>query len=151
VASAPNGSAQGDSVAGEDLFMTPESQIHDPRAEAKTADLVREAIDEAKELMKIEVALAKDEVLGEVRAAKKTAIAFSAAAVLAIEAIAMLLVALALEIHVGPAPALIIAVMLLLSSGAAAYFGWRTIPKKPLDRTQKRVKTDVQILKERVA
>lgn len=131
--------------------IPPIPMVADPRAEAKTADLVREAIDEAKELMKIEVALAKDEVLTEVRDAKKTAIAFSAAALLAVEAIAMLLVALALVIHVGAAPAFIIGVILLIASGAAAYFGWRTIPKKPLDRTQKRVKTDVQILKERVA
>ena len=89
----------------------------DPRPEASTADLVREALDEAKQLVKIEIALAKDEVKRELVEAKKAAILFGIAAAFAFLAAAMLLVSVALAIFPGPIPALAIGLGLLVTAG----------------------------------
>lgn len=122
-----------------------------PSDDASTGELLREAVAEAKQLALLEIALAKQEVVDELAQAKRTAIAMSAAAVLALEGLSLLLVALALAAGGGPAPALILGVVLLVVAGSAAYFGWRTLPRKPLHRTQRRLRTDAQVLKETVA
>jgi hypothetical protein len=116
-----------------------------------TGALVREALAESKHLVQLEIELAKDEVRNELKSAKRTAIAGSAALTLALEGVALLLVALALALGLGPAPALILGVVLLALAGGAAYYAWRTLPRKPLDRTQKRLRTDAQLLKETVS
>lgn len=97
--------------------MTPTTRS---REEASTGALIREAVDEAKALAHIEIELAKDEVRRELRDAKNTAFAMSAAAVLALEGLALVLVALALTIGFGPFAALILGIVLLAAGGAQA-------------------------------
>ena len=123
----------------------------DPRPEASTTALLKEAVDEAKQLVQLEVALAKDEVREEVKQAKGAAIAFGASAGLAILGVALLLVALALAIFPGAVPALVIGLVLLTVAGISGFVGYRALPKAPLGRTKRRLETDVNILKERVA
>jgi uncharacterized membrane protein YqjE len=123
----------------------------DPRLEAKTSDLVKEALDEAKQLVRIEVALAKEEVREEVRDAKRAGIMFGASTVLGIVGVALLLVALALAIFPGPIPALVIGAVLLVLAGVLGLVAYQSVPRKPLADTKRRLETDVKILKEHIA
>jgi hypothetical protein len=118
---------------------------------AEASELVREAIAQAKDLLAAEVELARTEVRQDLRAARTSAIAFGAALVAAIVGISLLLVALALAIAPRPVPALVTGVALLIAAGATAAFGYSRVPKNPLERTRKRLKTDARILQERIA
>ena len=123
----------------------------DPRPEATTTDLMKEALDEAKQLVKIEVALAKEEIRDEVGQAKSAAIMFGASTFLGILGVALLLVALALAIFPGPIPALVIGGVMLVVAGVLGFVAYKRVPKKPLDQTARRLETDVKVLKERIA
>jgi hypothetical protein len=120
------------------------------RAEPSTAELVREALNDGRRLIQLEVALAKDEVRRELVAARSGAITLGVSAVLAIVGVALLLVGLALAIFPGPVPALIIGVLLLVGAAVAAALGLKLLPKKPLDGTRKRLETDIEVIKDQV-
>lgn len=122
--------------------------VTDPRPDASTTELLREAIEETRELVKLEVELAKDEVREELADAKRAAIMFGVAAVAALLAAAMLFVALALAIFPGPVPALVIGGALIVTAAVLGLVAWRRTPKKPLGRTQRRLETDARVLKE---
>lgn len=119
--------------------------------DVSTVDLVKTAIDEARELFKTEFALAKDELRREMTGVKVSAISFSATAVLAVLGVSMLLIAWALAFFPNPIPSLIAGAVLLVGAGIAAFVGYRAVPKKPLEATKARLETDVQVLKERLA
>lgn len=123
----------------------------DPRPETDTTDLMKEALGEAKHLVQLEVALAKEEVKREASAAKTSAIAFGSSAVLALIGVTLLLVALALALFPSAIVALVIGGLFVIGAGVLGILGYKSIPKKPLDATKKRLETDVKILKERVA
>jgi len=125
--------------------------VTDPRPEASAAQLVREAIDETRQLVKLEVELAKDEMRLELADAKKSAIMFGVAAVAALLAAAMMFVALALAIFPGPIPALVIGIVLVAAAAILGLVGFRKAPKKPLEKTRRRLETDVQVVKEGMA
>jgi uncharacterized membrane protein YqjE len=120
------------------------------RAEPTTADLVREALNDARTLMQAEVQLAKNELKSEVVAARSGAIALGLSLVFAIAGITMLFVALALAIFPGPVPALVIGALLLAGAGLGAWTGTKLLPKKPLENTRKRLETDIEIVKDQV-
>jgi uncharacterized membrane protein YqjE len=122
-----------------------------PRTDLPASELVRDAIEDTRELVRIEVALAKDELRKELFAARTSIIGFAVAAVTSLIGLIMLLVALALGIYPGPIPALVIGLVLVLVAGTAAFIGWQSLPKKPMSRTQKRLETDVNIVKEHIA
>ncbi|HKQ70332.1 MAG TPA: phage holin family protein [Polyangiaceae bacterium] len=117
--------------------------------DASTTDLVKEALAEAKELIALEVLLAKDEVKREVVATKSAGIALGASAVVLILAIALLLVSVALAIFPGPFPALVMGLVLMASAMIAALAGFKLLPKNPLGQTRKRLATDLEAVKER--
>ena len=50
----------------------------------------------------------------------------------------------------GPVPALVIGGVMLVTAGAPAFIGYKKVPTKPLDRTRRRLETDVQVIKEGV-
>lgn len=122
-----------------------------PLEEASTTDLVREALDEAKELVRLEVAIAKDEVKKEVQQAKTAAIGFGVALAAALVMLSLLAVAVVLALGGTAVAALIVAAVFLVVAGVAGYLAYATLPKKPLDRTIKNVKRDVTQLKEHIA
>ena len=121
-----------------------------PREELSTTALVKEALDEAKELVRVEVQLARDEVKTEVKQAEGAAIGFGVAAACSMLFLSMLAVALVLALGGTALAALIVAGGFLVVCGVSAFVGYSLIPKKPLDGTRKRLESDVHQLKEHV-
>jgi putative superfamily III holin-X len=123
-------------------------------AAASTGELVSELFKQSAELVKKEVALAKAEVLVEVKQEVKMAERLGVAAVCALCGLNLLLVAAAMALaHVLPAwaAALVVAGVVLLVGGLAAWLGWGKRVKQPLERTQRTLKEDVRWAKERLA
>jgi hypothetical protein len=117
--------------------------------EASTADLVREAMDEAKELVRLEVALAKEEVKEELAQVEHAAISLAAGA--SVIALCMLAVALVLALGGTALAALGVAGGFLAIAGVAGYLGYGMLPKHPLEKTRHRLENDVNQLKEHIA
>lgn len=119
--------------------------------DASTADLVREAMDEAKELVRLEMELAKQEVKDELRHVERAAISFGIAIGASIIVMALLAMALVLALGGTPLVALAVAAGFLAISGVAAWLGYGMLPKKPLEKTIRRLQTDMNQLKEHIA
>lgn len=126
-------------------------EAHRTQSQESIAALVRQAIAEARELARLEVALAKQEVLRELSAGKKAGASFGVGTVLAISGFTMLLVAIALAFSPTWLPALLVGVIALCLAGLAGLLGYKAAPKRPLAEIRKRVETDVNLLKERTA
>ena len=118
--------------------------------EVSSTELVKEALDDARQLIRLEVELAKEEVRREVAATKSAGIAIGVGAVALIAGVSLLLVALALAIFPGPIPSLVIGVVLVIGAAAAGFAGVKLLPKKPLGETRRRIETDIETVKERV-
>jgi uncharacterized membrane protein YqjE len=132
------------------------SNMHPPPervalGEASTTDLVREALDEAKELVKIEVELAKNEVKKEVGEIKTAAVGFAVALAASFVFLSLLAVALVLALGGSPLAALGVAAGFLVLAAAAGYAGYAKLPKKPLEQTRHNLRNDVNQLKEHIA
>lgn len=119
---------------------------------AQLGDLVKEAITDVEELVKIEVALAQQELRHDARRMKDAAIAFAVAASLALLGLAMLLVALLIAIKGGFVGAIVMGLVLLGFAIIAGVVGYRLIPSKPgPDRTMANIEKQAKLLKERIA
>jgi uncharacterized membrane protein YqjE len=119
--------------------------------EASTADLFREALDEAKELVRVEIEIAKSEVEIEIARAKRAAIGIGVALAAGVLVLCLLAMALVFALGGTAVAALVIAGIMLLVGGAAAWIGYVLLPKRPLERTRERLKSDVGQLREHVA
>jgi hypothetical protein len=119
--------------------------------EASTADLVREALDEARELVRLEVQIAKSEVQKEIALAKRAAMGFVAAVVLGQLLLATLVVVIVLALGGTALIALAVSGVLFVLTGAAAIVGYASMPKKPLEPIKNRLETGVRQLKEHIA
>lgn len=119
--------------------------------ESSTTDLVKEAIDEAKELVRIEVELAKTEVKREAREALRAAIGGVIAAVFFLITLCLLAVAIVNAFAATAISALLVAACFLVLSGITAGIAYLFLPKKPLEQTRHRLESDVNQLKERFA
>jgi hypothetical protein len=114
-------------------------------------DLVEDAVKDAQELVKIEIALAKNELKTDAIKLKGAVIAFAVAYACAVLMLAMVFVAIVLAVG-GPAPALIIAAALLGTACSAGIIGYKLIPREaPLDDTKEHVQAQAHILKEKIA
>ncbi|WP_438026105.1 phage holin family protein [Sorangium sp. So ce233] len=119
--------------------------------ESGLVDLVRDAIQDTQELIKIEIALAKNETKQDITKLRNAAIAFGVAFAAAILMLAMLLVAAALALG-GAVPALVIAGALLVTAAIAGLVGYRAIPREPpLDATKEHAQAQANLLKEEIA
>lgn len=119
--------------------------------EPPVTDLIREVLADSRELVRIEVALARDELTHEIAAAKTSAVAFACAAAVAVGAFTMFVVALVLALKGGWAGALAAGGILLVAAIGLGLGGWSALPKKPLEQTKGRLQADVKQLKERMA
>lgn len=130
----------------------PEWQSDEQLRHLSTAELVRHALDEAKLLVKAEVLAAKRELKEELVAAKRAGILLGASAVLALCGLAALFVALGIALPGAPGWGVaIVAVLLLAIAGGLAFYGVKRVPKKPMERTVDRIKTDIAVTREQFA
>ena len=102
---------------------------------ASTADLVREAMEGARELVRLEVALAKEEMKAELEHVQRAAVGLGIALASSVLVLCLLSVAL----------------VFLVIGGVAALVGYSKLPKAPLERTRHRLETDMIQLKEHIA
>lgn len=115
-------------------------------------DLVRGAVKDAQELVRIEVDLAKTEVKEDATKLTSAAIAFAAAFATATLTLSMLLLAVVMAVGGGAVPALAIAAVLFLITAGAGIAGYMLIPREPpLDDTKEHVEAQARVLKERMA
>jgi protein-S-isoprenylcysteine O-methyltransferase Ste14 len=116
-----------------------------------TAELIREALEEAGTLAKLEVALAREEIRTEVARVRSGAIALGVAGASIVVGVAVLLAGVALVFS----PAWLVAVCigggLLLAGTAAGLYGWRALPRQPMNETKDRIESNIKQLRERVA
>jgi hypothetical protein len=130
---------------------TPEAEMQMVGRDEPTRRLVREALDQTRELVHLEVALARNEVATELAQAKTGAIALGAAAATAISSLTMFIVAIALSFSVMWLAALGLAIVLLLLAVALGFAGHKMFPTRPLAQTKERIETDLSQLKGRLA
>jgi hypothetical protein len=116
-----------------------------------TAQLVREALDETRALVRAELALARDEVRREVAKAKVTAAAIGLSLVLLGLTVVMLSISFAIYTFPRALPALIFGLVLLGVALVAGLVGYAVRPRKPLAEAKERLQTDVRVLKESMA
>jgi uncharacterized membrane protein YqjE len=114
-----------------------------------TAELVRHALAEARLLVKAEVLHAKKELREEVKAARTSGILLGVALTLALCGLAALIVAAGLALPLSAWLGVLLAgVFVLLVAGGLAWAGIKRLPKKPLEHTQERLKTDFDLARE---
>ncbi len=119
--------------------------------EPPVTELIREAIGDTGELVRIEVALARDELRREIEAAKASAVAFGAAAAVSVAAFTMFMVAVVLALRVGWVGALVVGAILLVGAVTLGLIGWKAMPTSPMGQTKGRLQANVAQLKERIA
>ncbi|HTQ45152.1 MAG TPA: phage holin family protein [Polyangiaceae bacterium] len=118
----------------------------------RTAELFREAIDETRELARLEVELAKEELLSELQQAKAGGIAIGIGAGVALSGVTLCFVAIAMAFRMEWLAALVIGGILLALAALLALGGYKALPRRPLlGETKERMQTDLKQLKERVA
>jgi uncharacterized membrane protein YqjE len=116
-----------------------------------TAELVRRALEETKELVRLEVKLAQDELRQDVLRVKRTALFAGLAAFFMVLLVSTLLVALILALGGSPVHALFVAAILLGLTVALGLAAYKAFPSNPLGRTRQRLSADVKQLKEHVS
>jgi uncharacterized membrane protein YqjE len=122
-----------------------------PLEPTPTSEVVKQALSEARDLLQLDVRIAKQELKEELAQIKKAAIAGGAALVLLLLALAALTVAIIFAAGATVVAALIVAAILLVAGGGAGALAYALSPKSPLTRTRQRLKDDIDQLKERVA
>jgi protein-S-isoprenylcysteine O-methyltransferase Ste14 len=105
-----------------------------------TTKLVRGSIEDTRELVRLELALAKDELLGDLHAARGAAIRAAATVVLALSGAACLLVALGVAL--GPVIVGAVGAALLCAAGVAGFAAYRTAPRALMKSTRRRIDAD---------
>lgn len=116
-----------------------------------TVRLVREALDDARDLVRLELALARDEVSSELRQARSSVLAFCGSAAALVTAFALCMVAGALAFSIPWAAALTIAAILLIVGVGLGLAAYKTLPARPLAKTKERIERDLNQLRERRA
>jgi uncharacterized membrane protein YqjE len=115
-----------------------------------TTELVREVLDETKELVRIETRLARQELVSDLEQLKYAAVFGGVAVGLALLTLVALLLAFVLAIGGSASAALLSAIVLLLAASLCAALAYQRLPKPPLARTRERLVSDVTQLKEHI-
>jgi uncharacterized membrane protein YqjE len=115
-----------------------------------TTELMRQVLDETKELVRLETRLAREEIQSDFVQLKSVAVFGGVAVLLALLTLSTLVVALVLALGGGALVAMVIAAALLLVAALFGGVAYQKLPKPPLARTRERLKTDVTQLKEHI-
>ena len=121
------------------------------RGSASARELVAQVLSEAKELVRLEVRLARAELKDEIRRAKRAAVAGAIGAVFVILTLAILLVAVVLALGGTAIAALVVAAALAVLGATSLGLAYASMPKQVLEHTREQMKEDVEHLKEHVA
>jgi uncharacterized membrane protein YqjE len=116
-----------------------------------SADVAKQLLADAKELIALEVELAKNEVTEELLRAKHAAIAAGLAIAALLLCLNAALVGLILALGGTALHALSVALVLLLLAGATGVYAYSAVPKRPLGKTRARLEDDARQLKAHVA
>ncbi len=122
-----------------------------PVSSRSTVELAETAFREARTLVTIEVALAKEELSKEVKATATASIGFMAAAVCGVLMLSLLGMALVIALGATAVIAAIVASGFLVVGALAAGVGYSMLPKRPMARTRKHLVNDLNQLREHVA
>jgi hypothetical protein len=125
--------------------------IHEPSDDAPTGELIKQAIEDARELVRIEVGLVKAEAKSELKAASHAAIAAGVALVALFFCLSTAVLALVLALGAKVAIALVVAGIFLFVACVAALAAWRLLPVKAFDDTRRRIEGEIRELKEHMA
>lgn len=115
---------------------------------APLAELLREALGDARELVKLEVELATGEVQQHATEALRAAVAFGVAFAAGVVALALFAVALVLSLGGTVAIAAAVGGVFVVVAGGAAGYGYLALPKRPMEATRSRVRSDMNLIKE---
>jgi uncharacterized membrane protein YqjE len=115
-----------------------------------TTELMRQVLDETRELVRLETRLARDELHTDLKQLQAAAILGGVALLLGLLTLSTLLVAVVLAAGARAGVAFIIASLLLLGASVLAALAYRKLPKPPLARTRDRLTSDVTQLKEHI-
>lgn len=120
-------------------------------AALSTSELIRETLEETKELARLEIKLAREEIRDDLLQLKRFAILAGVTSLLAIVTLTVLVVAVIFAIGGTALAAVAVGGVLIVLCGVAAAVAYRHLPKVPLQRTQARLKADIQQFKEHAA
>ena len=115
-----------------------------------TMELVTRTLDDARNLARAELELAKDELRREAKQAAHAAVELGlsfACAVLVISSL-VTMIAVAGTSYVF---ALVIAIVFLIGGAIAGVVGWKALPRAPMAPVRRRLEDDVDRLKEHIA
>ena len=122
---------------------------HESSREPLVTDLLRMAMDDARELVRAEVLLAKDEVGTEAKHAGASLFLLLLGVAIAAFALAGLVIGLLTAAQASPtAIALVFALIMAALAGISLFSARRLMPKHLLERTRGRVEDDIRRLKE---
>ncbi len=119
--------------------------------EHSTTKLLEAALKETRELIRLEVALAKVEAKKEVKGVVRAGIGFTIAGVMGMIAFALLVVALVLALGGTAGSAFGVAIAMLVLGGVAGFVGYSSLPSSPLEKTRHHIEDDLKQLREHVA
>jgi uncharacterized membrane protein YqjE len=129
----------------------PEGQSQFAATPPLTSDLVREAVEQTRELIRLEIALARAEVAHEIRLAKAAGVAIASATVAVVSSFTLFLVALASAFgNVGFAT-LVLGCVLLATAAVLGLIGYKALPRALLRETRERLRSDLQQVREHLA
>ena len=115
-----------------------------------TSTLLRQTIDGTKELVRLELALAHEELQSDLRRLKAAAIMGAVAIVLAFMTLATLILALVLALGGTALSAVGVAVILAVVCAATGLAAYKNVPRVPLERTRARLASDVRQFEEHI-
>ncbi len=116
--------------------------------EVPIPELISRALTEVKDLARVEIELAKEDVRSEAKGAVRAAIGFGVGAAAGILAVGLLLLALVLAVGSAPWVPLLLAAGFAVLAAAGGAVGYAWLPKAPLEPTRRRLVSDVDHLKE---
>lgn len=122
-----------------------------PSASAPTHELVRDTLEQTRELIRIEFALARDELNDDLKKAKRGGVWAGVGVVFASGMLAALILALVLALGGTAVAALAVAGGCAVLTAACGTIAFQTLPRAPLQRTRARLESEVNQLKEHVA
>jgi hypothetical protein len=116
-----------------------------------TVALVRDVLDEGKELLRLEIALAKEEARRELKRVEHAAVVLGFALAASVLLLCMLATALVLALGGTAVVALLVAAGFLVIGCVAGAVGYTMVPKSPFGETRRRLESNVNQLKEHLA